>query len=156
MERSPDDNTTQKKETRKTFKKSHTGLLVYFPTSTNRSHGYYKKRMEKVLDENQPREQAGFRNGYSTVDHLQTINQMIVIQTVRLTVPGHNCGLIRFYRRSKIYIDFKRPLCIGYISYKKAFDSMEHEAIFMALRSIGIYCYSRRYLHRSYYKSTYI
>ena len=29
-----------------------------------------QNRMEKVLDENQPREQAGFRKKYSTVDHL--------------------------------------------------------------------------------------
>ena len=29
-------------------------------------------------------------------------------------------------------------LCIGYIDYKQAFDSIEHEAIFKALRSIGI------------------
>ena len=31
-----------------------------------------------------------------------------------------------------------RPLCIGYIDYEKAFDSIEHEAIFNALTSIGI------------------
>ena len=36
-----------------------------------------QKRMKKVLDENQPREQIGFRKGYSTVDHHQTINQLI-------------------------------------------------------------------------------
>ena len=71
--------------------------------------------MERVLDENQPKEQAGFRTGYSTVDHLQTINQLI-----------EKCN------------EFKRPLCIGYIDYEKAFDSIEHKAIFKALRSIGI------------------
>ena len=34
--------------------------------------------------------------------------------------------------------EFKRPLCIGYIDYEKAFDSIEHEAIFKALSSIDI------------------
>ena len=36
-----------------------------------------QKRMENVLDAKQPREQAGFRKGYSTTDHLQSINQVI-------------------------------------------------------------------------------
>ena len=113
MERSQDHNTIQKKEMRETLK--ITGPLVYFPTCTNCSHGYYKKRMERVLDENKPREQAGFRKGNSTIDHLQTIHQLIEI-----------CN------------KFKRPLCIGYIDCEKAFDSIEHEAVFKALRSIGI------------------
>ena len=60
--------------------------------------------MEKVLDENQPREQAGLRKGYSTVDHLQTISQLI-----------EKCN------------EFKRPLCIRYIDYEKSFDSIEHK-----------------------------
>ena len=33
--------------------------------------------MEKVVDENQPRKQAGFRKKYFTVDHLQALNQVI-------------------------------------------------------------------------------
>ena len=73
-----------------------------------------KTRMEKVLDESQRGEQDGFRMGYSTVDHLQTTNQMI----------------------EKCY-EFKRPFCIGYVDYEKAFDSTEHEALFKALRSMG-------------------
>ena len=72
-----------------------------------------QKRMEKVLDENQSREQAGFKKGYSTVDHLQTVNQLI-----------EKCN------------ELKRSLCIGYIDNGKAFDSIEHEVIFKALRSI--------------------
>ena len=36
-----------------------------------------QKRLETVLDENQAREQDGFKKGYSTVYHLQTINQLI-------------------------------------------------------------------------------
>ena len=35
------------------------------------------KRMDKDLDENQPREQTGSRKGYLTVDHLQKISQLI-------------------------------------------------------------------------------
>ena len=69
-----------------------------------------QKRMGRVLDENQPREQAGCRKGYSTIDHLQTINHLI-----------ENCN------------EFKRPLCIGYIDNEKALDSTEHEAVFKAL-----------------------
>ena len=33
--------------------------------------------MEKTLDTNQPREQAGFRKGFATTDHLHTISQII-------------------------------------------------------------------------------
>ena len=35
-------------------------------------------RLEKKLDENQPREQAGFRSKYSTTDHTHAINQLKV------------------------------------------------------------------------------
>ena len=35
-------------------------------------------RLEKKLDENQPREQAGFRSKYSTTDHIHAINQLNV------------------------------------------------------------------------------
>ena len=34
------------------------------------------KRPEKTLDENQPREQADFRSGYSSTDHMQAVNQL--------------------------------------------------------------------------------
>ena len=101
MERSQDDNTAQKRRSERHMYKLFTRII--------------QKRMEKVLDENQPKEQAGFRKGYSTVDHLQAINQLI-----------EKCN------------EFKRALCTGYINYEKAFDSKEHEAIFKALRSIGI------------------
>ena len=112
MERSQDDNTAQTGDMR--------DIKNYRPISLL-SHMYklftriLQKRMERVLDENQPREQAGFRKGYSTVDYLQTINELI-----------EKCN------------EFSRPLCIGYIDYEKAFDSIEHKAIFKALRSIGI------------------
>ena len=38
----------------------------------------------------------------------------------------------------KSVMKFSISLCIGYIDYKKAFDSIENEAISKALRTIGI------------------
>ena len=71
--------------------------------------------MEKTLEENQPREQAGFRRGYSTMDHIHTLNQVIEKTN-----------------------EYNIPINIGFIDYEKAFDSIEHFAIFDALRQIGI------------------
>ena len=81
------------------------------------SHSYkmftrpLQSRTERTLDENQPRELAGFRKGYSTTDHLQALNQT--------TETSNECNL---------------PLCISFIGYEKAFDTVEHFAIFEALR----------------------
>ena len=75
-----------------------------------------QNRMEKVLDENQPREQAGFRKKKtSTIDHLQALNQVI--------------------EKSE---EYQLPLVIGFIDYEKAFDSIEHFSIFEALRKINV------------------
>ena len=63
----------------------------------------------------QPREQAGFRKGYSTTDHLQALNQII--------------------EKSN---EYNLPLCIGSIDYEKAFDTVEHFAIFEALRKTNV------------------
>ena len=66
------------------------------------SHSYkiftrlLQTRIERTLDENQPREQAGFRKGHSTTDHLQALNQIIE--------KSNECSL---------------PLCIGFIVTKK-------------------------------------
>ncbi|GFO07114.1 endonuclease-reverse transcriptase [Plakobranchus ocellatus] len=71
--------------------------------------------MERILDENQPREQAGFRKKFSTTDHLQALNQLI-----------EKCN------------EYNLPLCLGFIDYEKAFDSVEHETIVQALRKVNI------------------
>ena len=124
MERSQDYNTTPKRDMK--------DIKNYRPISLL-SHMYklftriLQKRMEKVVDKNLPIEQAGFRKGYSTFDHLQTVTQLI-----------EKCN------------EFKRPLCIGYIDYERAFGSIEHEAIFKALRSIGINETYTRILEDSY------
>ena len=73
------------------------------------SHSYkistrlLQTRIERTLNENQPREQAGFRKGYQTTDRLQALNQII--------------------EKSN---EYNLPLCIGFIDYEKAFDTVEH------------------------------
>ena len=71
--------------------------------------------MEKIFDENQPREQAGFRSGYSTIDHLHTMN---------------------LEKTS----EYDMPLCLAFVDYEKAFDSVERTAIFNALYELGKKC----------------
>ena len=60
-------------------------------------------RLEKKLDENQPREQAGFRSKYSTTDHIHAINQQLLKEKCR---------------------EYNIPLCVAFVDYEKAFDSV--------------------------------
>ena len=69
----------------------------------------------KELERNQTREQAGFRKGYSTTDHLQALNQII--------------------EKSN---EYNLPPYIGFIDYEKAFDTVEYFAIFETLRKPNI------------------
>ena len=109
------------------FKKGdHKGIKNYRSINLL-SHSYkiftrlLQSRTERTLDENQPREQAGFRKGFSTTDHLQALNQ---------TIEKSN--------------EYSLPLCIGFIDYEKAFDTVEHFAIFEALRKTNI---NETYIH---------
>ncbi len=85
------------------------------------SHAYkiftriIQNRLKQILDENQPREQAGFRQGFSTTDHLHSLNQLI--------------------EKSN---EYQLHLCVGFIDYEKAFDSVEHADLFRALRKTGV------------------
>ena len=72
-------------------------------------------RLEKILNENQPREQAGFRGRYSTTDNIYVINQL-----------KEKCG------------EFNIPLSIAFIDYEKAFDSIQTQAILSSLQDQGI------------------
>ncbi|KAK6728723.1 hypothetical protein RB195_006020 [Necator americanus] len=63
-------------------------------------------RIEKVLDEGQPCEQAGFRKGFSTIDHIHTASKLIEVSR-----------------------EYKMPLCLTFIDLKKAFDSVAMEAL---------------------------
>ncbi|KAK6758218.1 hypothetical protein RB195_015814 [Necator americanus] len=72
-------------------------------------------RIEKVLDEGQPCEQAGFRNGISTIDHIHTVSKLIEVSR-----------------------EHKMPLCLTFIDLKKAFDSADREAVVEALGNQGV------------------
>src|SRR5713101_6851920 len=68
-------------------------------------------RLTKQLDDQQPKEQAGFRSGYGTIDHIHTVNQLI--------------------EKSE---EFQKPLCMAFIDYKKAFDSLKTNMMIKALK----------------------
>ena len=67
------------------------------------------------IDENQPREQAGFRSKYSSTDHIHAINQLK--------------GKCR---------EYNIPLCVAFVDYEKAFDSVQTQAILTSLQEQGI------------------
>ena len=72
-------------------------------------------RLEKKLDENQPREQAGFRSKYSRTDHIHAINQL-----------KEKCR------------EYNIPLCVAFVDYEKALDSVQTQAILTSLQEQGI------------------
>ncbi|KAE9414505.1 hypothetical protein Angca_006023, partial [Angiostrongylus cantonensis] len=69
-------------------------------------------RIDRTLDEGQPCEQAGFRKGFSTMDHIYTTTRFIQVSRV--------C---------------KRPLCFTFIYLQKAFDSIGIETVMETLDS---------------------
>ncbi|XP_028168072.1 uncharacterized protein LOC114358336 [Ostrinia furnacalis] len=77
-------------------------------------------RISAKIDNNQPIEQAGFRSGFSTIDHIHTLDQIL-----------------------EKYKEYNRPLYIAFIDYAKAFDSISHNSIWKALAMCGI---SRKYI----------
>ena len=72
-------------------------------------------RMQRTLTLNTRREQAGFRAGYSTTDHIHVINQLT-----------ERCR------------EYRLPLTLLFIDFKKAFDTVEHQAVLNALITFGI------------------
>lgn len=74
-----------------------------------------KQRLTKRIMECIDEEQAGFRKGFSTIDQIQTVNQII--------------------EKANEY-NFSLYLC--FLDFRKAFDGIIHSEIFKALRSIGI------------------
>ena len=68
-------------------------------------------RRENKLYENLPREQGGFRSKYSTTDHKHAINQL-----------KEKCR------------EYNVPLCVAFVDYEKAFDSVQTQAILTSLQ----------------------
>ena len=73
------------------------------------------RRMLRTLDQHQPREQAGFRSGFSTIDHIQVISQL-----------------------QEKADEYKIPLCFAFVDYEKAFDSIEFNPLFDTLEKQGV------------------
>ena len=68
------------------------------------------RRLSNDLEMNQPVEQAGFRRGYCTTDHIQAVSELI--------------------QKSA---EYNFPLYMAFVDYQKAFDSVEFEAVWNAL-----------------------
>ena len=71
-------------------------------------------RLEKKLDENQPREPAGFRSKYSMTDHIHAINQ-------------EKCR------------EYNIPLGVAFVDYEKGFGSVQTQAILTSLQEQAVY-----------------
>ncbi|GBP05697.1 Retrovirus-related Pol polyprotein from type-1 retrotransposable element R2 [Eumeta japonica] len=90
-----------------------------------------KLKTEKSPDASQPIEQAGFRSGFSTIDHIHTLEQIL-----------------------EKYKEFNQPLYVAYVDYTKAFDTITHTSIWKALNVCGV---SKTYINiikNIYSKST--
>ncbi len=74
-----------------------------------------KDRISKVLDNKQPKEQAGFRQGFSTIDHIFTMNQ-ILEETKEYNME---CNLV-------------------FIDMNKAFDSIYHKSTWTVIKNHNV------------------
>ncbi|KAL0839312.1 hypothetical protein ABMA28_016056 [Loxostege sticticalis] len=72
-------------------------------------------RLTRKLDFYQPREQAGFRQGYSTIDHILAVRVLIEKST-----------------------EYQIPIWLAFVDYKKAFDSVETWAVSESLRNARV------------------
>ncbi|GBP92567.1 Retrovirus-related Pol polyprotein from type-1 retrotransposable element R2 [Eumeta japonica] len=90
-----------------------------------------EKRLELDIEKHQTKEQAGFRPGFSTIDHIHTTEQIV-----------------------EKYQEFKSPLYLAYVDYAKAFDSITHDSIWQALKHQNIPDIYINIIKNIYIKST--
>ncbi|RVE40475.1 hypothetical protein evm_014875 [Chilo suppressalis] len=99
------------------FKKGDKTLLKNYRPISLLSHVYklfsrvIANRLARRFDDFQPPEQAGFRSGYGTIDHIHTVRQ--IIQKTE---------------------EYNQPLCLAFVDYEKAFDSIEIWSVLESLQ----------------------
>ncbi len=74
-----------------------------------------KHKVYNILEAQQPEKQAGFHKNYSTIDHIQTLNQIL--------------------EKSK---EYQIKIEIMFVDFNKAFDSLYHNEIWITFAKQGI------------------
>jgi hypothetical protein len=103
------------------FKKGDKTLLKNYRPISLLSHVYklfsrvITNRLARRFDDFQSPEQAGFRKGFSTIDHIHTLRQ--IIQKTE---------------------EYNLPLCLAFVDYEKAFDSIKTWAMLQSLQRCHI------------------
>lgn len=77
--------------------------------------GIITRRIENKLENTQSKEQAGFRRSFSTMDHIHVIRELI-----------------------ERHEEYEMPLCLAFVDYEKAFDSVKTSAVLTSLSKINI------------------
>lgn len=88
-------------------------------------------RITKQLEENQQKEQAGFRADFSTIDHIHVVKQIIEKMN-----------------------EYGQEYYMAFVDYNKAFDSLSHNYIWKTLGNQGVHNKYIRIIQEIYKNST--
>ncbi|GBP43628.1 LINE-1 retrotransposable element ORF2 protein [Eumeta japonica] len=88
-------------------------------------------RLSNNLEESQPKEQAGFRSNFWTIDHIHVLRQVL-----------------------QKYREYNKVYYLGFMDFHEAFDSLEHQYIWESLERQGVHAKYLRLLKIIYEKST--